>query len=239
MNMKRKRGLEMMGSEIIRSLVEELSIIKVVKAIKSEEDSILDDDGDEAMQKISYFPLRPFLAICNLVTQVLDKIGPTMAVMRQDIHQNIQRLEKFCETNPVVYSNVVEILKRETSQGKAKKGPTCSKSFVWLTRSLDFSVELLKLLEENLERNMEQAVEESYNITLKPWHGWISAAAYKVAMKLVPDNRSLVDALMPTYEKDNDMLKEELHLLMSLFSPELEEIHTILRCYQLDKLKSI
>jgi hypothetical protein len=27
---------------------------------------------------------------------------------------------------------------------------------------------------------MEKLVEESYNITLKPWHGWISSAAYKV-----------------------------------------------------------
>ena len=32
----------------------------------------------------------------------------------------------------------------------------------------------------NPRGSMEQMVAESYEITLKPWHGWISAAAYKV-----------------------------------------------------------
>lgn len=28
--------------------------------------------------------------------------------------------------------------------------------------------------------DMEQAVEEAYEATLKPWHGWISSRAYRV-----------------------------------------------------------
>lgn len=52
---------------------------------------------------------------------------------------------------------------------------------VWhILRSLDFTVTLLQLLAEDFQRNLEEAVDESYNITLKPWHGWISSAAYKV-----------------------------------------------------------
>ena len=31
---------------------------------------------------------------------------------------------------------------------------------------------------------MEQAVEEAYSLTLKPWHGWISSAAFKVILLL-------------------------------------------------------
>lgn len=27
---------------------------------------------------------------------------------------------------------------------------------------------------------MEKVVEESYSVTLKPWHGWISSAAFRV-----------------------------------------------------------
>lgn len=42
-------------------------------------------------------------------------------------------------------------------------------------------MELLQnLTKDNGENNMEQAVEESYNVTLKSWHGWISSAAFKV-----------------------------------------------------------
>ncbi|KAH6782555.1 Glycolipid transfer protein family protein [Perilla frutescens var. hirtella] len=160
-----------------------------------------------------------------------------MAVMRQDIHQNIERLDKFHESDPSIYWDVVEILKKEVNEGKARKGPTCSKAFVWLTRSLDFALALLQLLVKDFGRNLEQAVEESYNITLKPWHGWISSAAYKVALKLVPDSRTLVDILKVKGE-DDDALKKDIQCLISLLTPVLEQNKDILRAYGLDKLKS-
>jgi hypothetical protein len=51
---------------------------------------------------------------------------------------------------------------------------------IFLPRSLDFTVALLERLVADPGQEMEKLVEESYNITLKPWHGWISSAAYKV-----------------------------------------------------------
>ncbi|KAL3504373.1 hypothetical protein ACH5RR_034214 [Cinchona calisaya] len=225
--MKRRRESEM-GSEL-RSAIDELSmvIIKVNPA---------DADNQQQNTTTAYIPIKPFLSVCNLLLQVLDKIGPTMAVLRQDIYQNIQRLEKFHESEPSVYSNIVEIMKKENSEGKARKGPSCSKAFVWLTRSLDFTVTLLQLLVEDFGRDMEQAVEESYNITLKPWHGWISSAAYKVALKLVPDTKSFITILMAK-DENQDILKDEMRTLISLCVPVLEGIHNILKTYELDRLK--
>ncbi|XP_027090732.1 glycolipid transfer protein 3-like [Coffea arabica] len=223
--MKRRRELEM-GSEI-RSAIDELSM--VVLKVKPA-------GGPEQHSTCAYIPTKPFLSVCNLLLQVLDKIGPTMAVLRQDVHQNIQRLEKFYESEPSVYSNVVEILSKEAKEGKAKKGPSCSKAFVWLTRSLDFTVTLLQLLVEDFGRDMEQVVDEAYNITLKPWHGWISSAAYKVALKLVPDTKDFITILMAE-DENRDMLKEETRTLISLFLPVLEGIRTILKTFGLDRLK--
>ena len=51
---------------------------------------------------------------------------------------------------------------------------------VVLLRSLDFTVSLLQKSKEEPRLSMEQAVEDAYNLTLKPWHGWISSAAFKV-----------------------------------------------------------
>lgn len=45
---------------------------------------------------------------------------------------------------------------------------------------MDFTLALLQRLVKDMSQNMEQAVEESYNLTIKPWHGWISSAAFKV-----------------------------------------------------------
>ncbi|CAK9155265.1 unnamed protein product [Ilex paraguariensis] len=222
--MKRRREMES-GSEI-RSAIEELSMV-VVKVIPG---------GDD--QSVAHIPAKPFLSLCDLIIQVLDKIGPTLTVLRQDIHQNIQRLEKFQESDPALYSNMVEILKKEASEGNARKRTSCSSAIVWLTRSMDFTVALLQLLVKDFDLNMEQAVQESYNITLKPWHGWICSTAYRVALKLLPDNKTLVSTLMAK-DEDYEKLKGEMQALISLILPLLEDIHSILRTYGLDRLKSI
>lgn len=236
--MKRRREHEMVASEI-RSAIQELSTLSVdAKHTKLSTDK---DDNHHVhnLKSVHQIPIKPFLSLCNLLMiQVLDKIGPTMAVLRQDIHQNIQRLEKFHESNPSIYWDVVEIIKKEVNEGKAKKGPTCSKAFVWLNRSLDFTLALLQLLMKDFDAiNMEQAVEASYNTTLKPWHGWISSAAYKVALKLVPDGQSLIN-IIKARDEDNDMLRDEIKSLIALLAPVLQQHKDILRTYGLDKLKS-
>ncbi|KAF8405855.1 hypothetical protein HHK36_007932 [Tetracentron sinense] len=185
----------------------------------------------------SHIPTKSFLFACNLVLQVLDKIGPTMAVLRQDIHQNIQRLEELYESDPSIYSNLVEILKKDQRESNARKGTSCSKALVWLTRTMDFTAALLERLAKDPEQSMEQVVEESYSITLKPWHGWISSAAYKVALKLVPESKAFIGLLMAE-DEDYDMLKEEIQSLISLLLPLQEGIHSTLRKFCLDKLKS-
>uniref|UniRef100_A0A2N9E869 Glycolipid transfer protein domain-containing protein n=1 Tax=Fagus sylvatica TaxID=28930 RepID=A0A2N9E869_FAGSY len=220
--MKRRREMEK-GSEI-RSAIEELSMMVKLKP---------GDNHDAA----GHIPTKPFLYVCNLVIQVLDKIGPTMAVLRHDINNNIQRLEMGHESDPVLNSNMVEMLKKEVNEGNARKVTSCSRAFVWLTRSMDFTLALIQKLAKDPEQSMEQAVEESYNLILKPWHGWISSAAFKIALKLVPDNKTFTNLLMG--KDDNyETLKEDMQTLISLLMPFLEEIHTILRVYGLDRLKS-
>lgn len=235
--MKRRRDMEVESTEIT-SGIEELSMMQLLKVKVNKPQETHDDDDDEDNTINSHIPTMPFLSISNLVLQVLDKIGPTMAVLRQDIYQNIQRLEKVHDSDPALYSNMVEILKKEISECKGTKGPSCSKALLWLTRSLDFTVALLQLLVEDLERNMVQAVQESYTSTLKPWHGWISSAAFKVALNLVPDSKGLITILMGK-DKNKDDFKKELRTFISLLAPLLKEIHNVLDAYGLDRLKSI
>eukprot|EP00257_Ricinus_communis_P019929 XP_015579052.1 LOW QUALITY PROTEIN: glycolipid transfer protein 3 [Ricinus communis] len=224
--MKRRREMEK-GSEI-KSAIEELSVLVQLKTSNS---------GSNHHDAEAYIPTRPFLYLCNLVIQVLDKIGPTMAVLRQDMNQNVQRLEVQCNSDPSLYSNLVEILKKEAKEGNARKGSSSSKAFVWLTRSLDFSAALLHRLARDPGEEMEEAVEECYNITLKPWHGWISSAAFKVALKLIPDTKTIISLLKPKDEPTHKLI-EDMETFLSLLVPILDEIHSILTLYRLDKLKS-
>lgn len=219
----------------IRSAIEELSLL--IKLIKKSPSSTANDDIQQEIV-VSYIPTRPFLSLCNLILQVLDKIGPTMAVLRQDIFKNIQRLEVLCESDPTSYSNLVEIIKKEAVERSAKRGDSCSKALVWLTRSLDFTAALLQKLAVDPRASMDEVVRDSYEITLKPWHGWISAAAYKVALKLVPDTNTFTSLLMAKWDQDIDTLEDEIQALISLLVPLLEDIHSLLRSNGLERLKS-
>lgn len=80
-------------------------------------------------------------------------------------------------------------------------------------------------------------MEEAYNITLKPRHGWISSAAFKVALKLVPDSKTFIDLLREN-DESYDAQTEKIKILVSLLAPFLEGIHCILKAYDLENLKS-
>ncbi|XP_020573626.1 glycolipid transfer protein 2-like [Phalaenopsis equestris] len=178
-----------------------------------------------------------FLAPSKSLLHILDKIGPTMAVLRQDVKRNIERLEKLYLMDPSRYSSLGEILKKEMEDGTARKRESCSRAILWLTRSMNFSLALLQFLEKEPEWGLDQIVEESYQSTLKPWHGWISSAAYKVALKLIPEKEELTSFLMGSGQ-DSNSLRDDIHMLTSLLRPFLDEINVLLRKFRLDKIKS-
>ncbi|XP_077249837.1 glycolipid transfer protein 3-like [Tasmannia lanceolata] len=157
--------------------------------------------------------------------------------IRQTLFYN-QRLEKIYEVDPSLYSNLVEIVKKEVNEGSARTAASCSRALVWLTRAMDFTVALLDKLAEDPGQSLAQVVESSYTKTLKPWHGWISSAAYKVALQLVPENKTFISLLLAEGE-EYSMLNEEIRNFVSLLLPLLNEIHAFLRTFRLDKLKTL
>ncbi|KAM7275432.1 hypothetical protein ACFE04_017298 [Oxalis oulophora] len=200
-----------MNSEI-KSVIEELSMIIELKP----------DENNS----YTYIPTKPFLNVCNAVLQ----IGSSMSVLRQDIRHNIQQiLENLYECDPPKYLNLIEILEKEANEGIARKGASYSKAVLWLTRCLDFTVALLQRLMENEEQNMEDAVEDSYTITLRPWHGM--NGFHQLLLK------TFIGVLMATYE-NYEKLQEDMEIMVSLLSPILQDCHSILRQYNLDGLKS-
>ncbi|KAL8261396.1 hypothetical protein R6Q59_025445 [Mikania micrantha] len=233
--MKRRRETD---TSELKSAIEELSLLLAVMKLNHHHHHHPATAVVTDHQKIdTHLPVKPFLTLCNFLLHLLDKIGPTMVVLRQDINRNIQRLEKMQESDPKLYSNVVEILKKEANEGTSKKVTSSSKAFLWLTRSLNFTVNLLELIEKNTKVDMEQAVEEAYESTLKPWHGWISSTAYRVARKLIPDNKTMIEILV-SESKDEETLKHDIKTFTTLLIPLLDEIRSILETYGLDRLKA-
>lgn len=171
-----------------------------------------------------------FIETCRTILPVLDKLGPPMAVIRSDIGGNIQRLEDICGSGKPEYNFLYEIVRKEVAEGTAKKPLSCTKAILWLTRAMDFTVVLLRDLLEQPEWSMRQAVEHAYNITLKRWHGWISAAAFNVGLKLIPEREKFIELLGD--------LNYDIEKFMSALPPHLQEIHKFLQSLRLDRMKS-
>lgn len=197
-----------------------------------------------ALEELSLFKLEEnktsimaLLSASNLLVHLLDKIGPTMLVLRQDIQTNIERVEEVLMLDPDLNSSLAEIVKKEVEEGTSRKAGSCSRATLWLTRSIVFSLTLFQRLDKNPELKLEQAVEETYSEVLKPWHGWISSAAYKIALKLVPERETLIRLLMGQ-EQDYEALRQDVKSYVSKIQPLLDETCAVLRNHRLDKFKS-
>ncbi|KAJ1271095.1 hypothetical protein BS78_06G102900 [Paspalum vaginatum] len=204
-----------------------------------------------AIEELSPAPLKPggdgkpgasspptlcFLALAHLLLRVLDKIGPTMAVLRLDVQRNIEELYLL---DPSKYATLTEIVEKEVKEGTARKVDSCARAVLWLTRSMDFTIALLQSLEGGSDQqSLAQLTEAAYTATLKPWHGWIASAAYKIAMKLIPERKIFTGMLVVGMDHDCSALKEEIEKLASLLQPLLDDIHAMMAKFRLDRLKS-
>ncbi|CAM0904572.1 unnamed protein product [Alopecurus aequalis] len=183
-------------------------------------------------------PTLPFLSLSHLLLQVLDRIGPTMAVLRLDVQRNIEDLYVL---DPSKYSTLTAMVEKEADEVTARKTDSCARAILWLTRSMDFTIALLQRLEEEKEgsdqQSLAQLVEAAYKVSLKPWHGWISSAACKIAMKLIPERKIFVGWLVGK-DPNCGVLKVEIKRLVQLLQPFLVDIHDMLAKFRLDRLKS-
>lgn len=175
---------------------------------------------------------KPFLDVCRLVLPVIDKFGTAMAMVKSDVGGNISRLDQRYDTDASAYEKLYDIIKKEVAAGKAKDSNSCSNALLWLTRAMDFLVELFHNLLSHPDWTMSQAANEAYVATLKKWHGWIASAAFTMAMKLVPDRKKFMDLL------GGGNLNADMESFVSSFAPLLQENHKFLKSVGLDDMKA-
>ncbi|TVU43757.1 hypothetical protein EJB05_10249, partial [Eragrostis curvula] len=223
--MERKRKQMEKGKSELRLTMEELSFFSP-------------GDGEEVqVQEKQKSSTMDLICVSKQLIRVLEEIGPTLLVLRQDILQNVQRLQDLHAKDPSKYASLTAIVTDEVEEGTSKKTNSRTKAIIWLARSIKFSIYLLEKLLKTPEMSLEEVVEEAYSCTLKQWHGWISSAAYKVAMKLIPEREIFIALLMGSCQDFED-LEEDANSLIGVVHPILEEINVVLAKYNLDKMKS-
>ncbi|KAL8262803.1 hypothetical protein R6Q59_024152 [Mikania micrantha] len=181
------------------------SAIEGMKLIKSDHDEIL---------------TKPFLDVCKMLLPILDKFGAAMAVVKSDISGNISRLDAKYIQNQTRFNYLFAFVQAEV---ETKNSSSCTNGLLWLTRAMDFLVELFHNLYQHQDRSMQQACNDSYGKTLKKWHGWIASSSFTVAIKLAPDRKKFMEVIASKGDTYADM-----NTFCALFSPVLAQIHKFL-----------
>ncbi|XP_044484770.1 glycolipid transfer protein 1-like [Mangifera indica] len=176
---------------------------------------------------------KPFLDVCKLILPVIDKFGAALSLVKSDIGGNITRLENKYLSNPTEFEKLYSLVQVEVSAKTAKGSSSCTNGLLWLTRAMDFLVELFRNLLAHPDWTMSQACTESYIKTLKKWHGWLASSSFTVAMKLAPDRKKFMDVIRGSGDVNADMEK-----FCTTFSPFLEENHKFLASVGMDDLKA-
>ncbi|KAJ3678499.1 hypothetical protein LUZ60_002302 [Juncus effusus] len=176
---------------------------------------------------------KPFLEVCKLILPVLDKFGSAMSLVKSDIGGNITRLETKYSTDASKYEQLYSLVQVEIASKSAKSSSSCTNGLLWLTRAMDFLVELFRNLLEHPDWSMSRCLNDSYSKTLKKWHGWIASSSFSMAMKLAPDRKKFMEIIGGTGDINADIQK-----FCSTFAPFLEENHKFLASVGMDDMKA-
>ncbi|XP_042513547.1 glycolipid transfer protein 1-like [Macadamia integrifolia] len=176
---------------------------------------------------------KPFLEVCKLILPVLDKFGAAMSLVKTDIGGNISRLEAKYLSNPTEFNHLYSMVRVEVQTKTAKRSSSCTNGLLWLTRAMDFLVQLFHNLSKHPEWTMSQVCTDSYSKTLKKWHGWLASSSFSVAMKLAPDRKKFMEVIGGKGDINADIEK-----FYSTFTPILEENHKFLDSVGMDSMKA-
>ncbi|KAK1428420.1 hypothetical protein QVD17_17254 [Tagetes erecta] len=176
---------------------------------------------------------RPFLDVCKQILPIIDKFGASMGLVKTDVGGNITRLENKYLSSPEEFQKLYSIVKVEVAAKKAEGSSSCTNGLLWLTRAMDFIVELFRNLMEHKDWNMSQVCTEAYTKSLKKYHGWLASSTFTVAMKLAPERKKFMDVVCGNGDIDADIEK-----FCATFTPILQENHKFLASLGLDDMKA-
>lgn len=176
---------------------------------------------------------EPFLEGCREVLPVLDVFGTAFSFVRADVAGNINRIAGALEKEPVKFRELYNIVRVEKEAGTAEGKYSDTQAVLWLTRAMDFLLDLLKKLEVDKDCTVYDAASASYSKNLGPYHGWIAKSAFQVAMQFCPTREQFYAKLGSGY------FPEDLMHLLEQFEPVLQENHDFLDSMGYDKLVAI
>jgi hypothetical protein len=137
-----------------------------------------------------------FLAACDDVVKIVDKLGAFLSTVRGDINGNITKCRAAMAKSEGV-ALLEDLCGKEMEGGIQKSEGTVCLSLLWLKRALAMIIGMVANLADPsyADKKLSVCVQDSYKNTLAPFHGWIVSTAVSTAMGMAPTRETFNKSL--------------------------------------------
>lgn len=175
---------------------------------------------DIVLQEDGGIPTSLFLGACDGILPFFNSIGSTaFAPVKMDVNGNINKLKTKYLTNTAKFKILQNIIQQEINMKTTKVRNSATDALLWLKRGLAFIYHFLANIRDG-HKDVAEALNLSYNITLKQYHGWVVKGVFALAVKASPSYNDFIRVL--AVNKNEELSSRYKSCLMS----ELDEYLT-------------
>uniref|UniRef100_A0A1A9W8M0 Glycolipid transfer protein domain-containing protein n=1 Tax=Glossina brevipalpis TaxID=37001 RepID=A0A1A9W8M0_9MUSC len=170
-----------------------------------------------------------FLMAANEIVEVIRAFGTLFTPVVSDMSGNINKIRKSYEKNCVKGKYLEDLIALH-----GKEDNFVADALLWLKRGL----QLICIFFENIYNDLEQSqaikkhLQDAYERTLKPYHGFIVQTTVKIIYNWVPTRSQLIG--QGTVHKEN---MEVLSTYLPTLRGHLNRLDALLKQYKLDDSK--
>ena len=170
-----------------------------------------------------------FLTACNTFITFTDLLGPVLSRAKDSVMVNINILRERYDLDHTRYSYIHELILDEESE----PDPTMYLSLIWLKRAMHFIYHFLLRLTTSTDTTLPQDAYHAYEMSLKPYHGFIIRALVYMLINIAPNKESLIDTLVQGAPGGSEQLFLDITEYIKRMEDNLRAVDKLLDEYQL------
>lgn len=170
-----------------------------------------------------------FLTACNTFITFTDLLGPVLSRAKDSVLVNISILRERYDLDHTKYSYIHELILDEDSEPV----PDMYLSLIWLKRAIEFIYHFLLRLTTSTDTTLPQDAYHAYEISLKPYHGFLIRALVYMLINIAPSKENLFDTLVQGAPGGREQLFVDISEYIKKMEDNVRGVDKVLDEYQL------
>ncbi|KAM7346722.1 glycolipid transfer protein [Cochliomyia hominivorax] len=167
-----------------------------------------------------------FLAASNEIIDVIRSFGTLFTPVISDMSGNVTKIRKSYDQDPVKYKYLEDLIIFNVNIDNF-----AANALLWLKRGLQLICTFFENILNDKEKSdvVKKHLQDAYERTLKPYHGFIVQSTIKIIYSWVPTRSQLI-GIGPQHDENIKVLETFLPTMKA----HLDRIDNLLKKYDLD-----